>query len=78
MLIEIEMDRNAEGSTLMSFMTESSGYRVAGPKAWGGATRLGMVKSDPNEILKGLKNIGCADEIIAFADKIKAEQGKQQ
>jgi hypothetical protein len=57
LIIEIEI--NKEGSKLSYLCKEDGGgYRIAGPKPWGGSRALAKIKVDSDDLIAGLKHCG--------------------
>jgi hypothetical protein len=64
MAYELEVCKNAEGSTLayMSKKGAGAGYRIAGPKGWGGTRTLAKLEISERDLIEF---INCfAPEII--------------
>jgi hypothetical protein len=59
----LEIERNAEGSLLayLSKEGESCGFRIAGPKAWGGSKNIARLKISDNDLFRYIK--GYAPEV---------------
>jgi len=57
----LEVERNGEGSTLAYLSptdkdgTAKSGYRLAGPKAWGGSRSLAKLKVSSSDLVAYIK-----------------------
>jgi len=57
----LEIDKNAEGNILavMAPMNENGevdvGYRIAGPKAWGGSVNLARLFVSDNDLVRYIK-----------------------
>lgn len=58
----LEIEQNAEGSKLAYLSPTDkdgkmkSGFRIAGPKAWGGSRTLAKLKLDSNDLLRFMNN----------------------
>lgn len=63
-IYELEVCKNAEGGTLayMSKKGSGSGYRIAGPKAWGGSRTIVKIDISQRDMLAFIR--GCAPEIV--------------
>lgn len=65
----LEIHRNSEGGSLayLSPITEegktTSGYRIAGPKAWGGSTFIASIDISEDDLVEYIKSY--ATEILA-------------
>lgn len=57
MKYEIEVHKNAEGDFIAYFQNNKSGsgYRIAGPKAWGGSTRITKLQFCEYDLISALK-----------------------
>lgn len=53
----LEIEQNAEGGKLayLSKEGESCGYRVAGPKAWGGSKNIAKLKIREDDLVEYIK-----------------------
>jgi hypothetical protein len=72
----LEVERNAEGAALayMSAEGAGSGYRIAGPKAWGGSRNLATLKVRGDDLVSFI--IDCAPEVAAaIAAKQAGKEG---
>ena len=56
MTVTIEVVQGVEGPSL-SIMSNGSGYRLAGPKPWGGGQTIYSFVVDPNDLLREVKAI---------------------
>lgn len=56
-MLILEVEQNAEGSKLAFLSKEDSGcgYRIAGPKAWGGSRNLAMLKISEDDLVRFIK-----------------------
>lgn len=84
-IYELEIHRNAERSKLafMSVKGEVGGYRIAGPKAWGGSTKLEEIEIRQGDLVEFVLSYApqALAEILrrnqlpeAVVDKIDAER----
>jgi len=66
---EFEIHRNAEGSILAyaTLKGEGSGYRIAGPKAWGGSKKLAEIDISQRDLVEFIRSYAPA----ALADITK-------
>ena len=53
----LEVEINAEGDPLayLSVEGEASGYRIAGPKAWGGSSSVAKLKISEDDLVTFIK-----------------------
>ena len=65
----LEIEQNAEGNKLAYLSKEggSCGYRIAGPKAWGGSKSIAKLKITENDLVRYIKQY--APEVI---EKLKS------
>jgi hypothetical protein len=61
---ELEICRNAEGSTLAYLGQEGEGigYRIAGPKGWGGTKRIAKLTVSHHDLVTFIR--GYAPEVL--------------
>jgi hypothetical protein len=70
-IYEIEICRNAEGGTLAyaNLKGDSSGYRIAGPKGWGGTKILATIEISQHDLVEFIKSYAprAFAELVAFS-----------
>lgn len=56
--LTLDIERNAEGQVLAILGDRRTGYRIAGPKAWGGSRNIASLQVKPADLIYALREHG--------------------